>query len=277
MNKIIAFLCVVLINTAAFAQPSYKIAKSIKYYPEASYKNDSYKDSMCVLDLYYPEGVKNFATIVWFHGGGITGGYRDLPEPLKNKGYAIATVEYRLSPKVKAPAYIEDAAAAVAWVFQHIKQYGGSEQLIFLSGHSAGGYLASMVTLNKAYLEKYNIDANRVAALIPFSGQAITHFTVRQERGIDPLQPVIDSMAPLYFVRKDAPPTILITGDRELELFGRYEENAYWYRMMKLAGHKRTKLLELDGYDHGNMPEGAYPLLLKEMQQRIKEINSEKK
>ncbi|MFT3902199.1 MAG: alpha/beta hydrolase fold domain-containing protein [Niabella sp.] len=277
MNRLILCLCISLINTVVVSQSSYQTIKSIKYYPEASYKNDSYKDSMCVLDLYYPEGVKNFATIVWFHGGGITGGHRDLPEPLKNKGYAIATVEYRLSPKVKAPAYIEDAAAAVAWVFQHIKQYGGSEQLIFLSGHSAGGYLASMVTLNKAYLEKYNIDANRVAALIPFSGQAITHFTVRQERGIGPLQPVIDSMAPLYFVRKDAPPTILITGDRELELFGRYEENAYWYRMMKLAGHKQTKLLELDGYDHGNMPEGAYPLLLKEMQQRIKEINAEKK
>ena len=277
MNKVIAFLSIVLISDASFAQPIYKTVKDIKYYPRAEYKKDSYKDSMCVLDLYYPEGIKNFATIVWLHGGGITGGHRDLPEPLKNKGYAIATVEYRLSPKVKAPAYIEDAAAAVAWVFKHIKQYGGSEQLIFLSGHSAGGYLISMITLNKAYLEKYNIDANRVAALIPFSGQAITHFTVRKEQGIDALQPVIDSMAPLYFVRKDAPPTILITGDRELELFGRYEENAYWYRMMKLAGHEQTKLFELEGYDHGNMPEGAYPLLLKEMQQRIKEINSEKK
>lgn len=277
MNKIIAFLSLVLISAASFAQPIYKTVKNIEYYPQEEYKKDSYKDSMCVLDLYYPEGIKNFATIVWLHGGGITGGHRDLPEPLKNKGYAIATVEYRLSPKVKAPAYIEDAAAAVAWVFKHIKQYGGSEQLIFLSGHSAGGYLVSMVALNKTYLGKYNIDANRVAALIPFSGQAITHFTVRKELGIDALQPVIDSMAPLYFVRKDAPPTILITGDRELELFGRYEENAYWYRMMKLTGHKQTKLFELEGYDHGNMPEGAYPLLLKEMQQRIKEINSEKK
>lgn len=277
MNKVVILSCIALINITAFAQQSYKTIKSVKYYPAAEYKNDDYKDSMCVLDLYYPEGIKNFATIVWFHGGGITGGHRDLPGPLKNKGYAIATVEYRLSPAVKAPAYIEDAAAATAWVFKHIKQYGGSDQLIFLSGHSAGGYLASMITLDKAYLEKYNVDANNIAALIPFSGQAITHFTVRKERGIDPLQPVIDSMAPLYFVRKEAPPTILITGDRELELFGRYEENAYWHRMMQLAGHKQTRLFELDGYDHGNMPEGAYPLLLKEMQQRIKEINLENK
>ncbi|MCH5598965.1 alpha/beta hydrolase family protein [Niabella ginsengisoli] len=84
-------------------------------------------------------------------------------------------------------------------------------------------------------------------------------------------------MAPLHFVRKDAPPTILITGDRELEMMGRYEENAYWYRMMKLVGHKSSKLFELEGYDHGNMPEGGYPILLREMRERIKEINSDKK
>ena len=269
------FLLAALYASVTIAQPSYKTVESIKYYPAVSYNNDSYKDSMCVLDLYYPQGVKDFATIVWFHGGGITGGHRDLPEQLKNKGYAIATVEYPLSPKVKAPVYFEDAAAAVAWVFKHIKKYGGSDKLIFLSGHSAGAYLVSMVTLNKSYLAKHAIDANSVAALVSFSSQAITHFTVRQERGVDPLRPVIDSLAPLYHVRKDAPPTIILTGDRELEMMGRYEENAYWFRMMKLVGHTRSKLFELDGYDHGNMPEGGYPLLLKEMSQRIKEIRSE--
>ncbi len=272
MKKVVFFLLLSFTCQIILAQTHYKTVKSVKYYPATFYSNDPYKDTMCVLDLYYPEGKKDFATIVWFHGGGITGGRRDLPEPLKNKGYAIATVEYRLSPHVKAPAYIEDAAAAVAWVFQNIHRYGGSDKLIFLSGHSAGGYLASMVTMNKAYLSKYNIDANRIAALIPFSGQAITHFTIRQERGVDALQPLIDSMAPLYYVRKDAPPIALITGDRELELLGRYEENAYWHRMMQLAGHTRTKLYELDGYDHGNMPEGAYALLLKIIRERSKEI-----
>jgi acetyl esterase/lipase len=121
------------------------------------------------------------------------------------KGYAVIGVGYRLSPKVKAPAYIEDAAAAVAWVFGHIPDYGGNPNLIFVAGHSAGGYLGMMLTLDKKYLNKYHIDANRIAALIPFSGQAITHFTVRQERGIKDTQPLIDEFAPLYFVRPDAP------------------------------------------------------------------------
>ena len=191
-----------------------------------------------------------------------------------DKGYAVIGVEYRLSPKVKAPAYIEDAAAAVAWVFQHIAGYGGNNKLIFISGHSAGGYLGMMITLEKKYLNKYNIDANEIAALIPFSGQVITHFTIRQERGIAATQPIIDECAPLYHVRADAPPMLLITGDRNLELYGRYEENAYLWRMMQLAGHKRTTLYELEGFDHGGMPEPAFPLLLKEVATITKEINT---
>jgi hypothetical protein len=55
----------------------------------------------------------------------------------------------------------------------------------------------------------------------------------------------------------------LITGDRNLEMLGRYEENAYMWRMMGLAGHKQTYLYELDGFDHGGMAEPAFDLLLK--------------
>ncbi|HKG07699.1 MAG TPA: alpha/beta hydrolase fold domain-containing protein [Pedobacter sp.] len=221
--------------------------------------------SQCRLDVYYPKNVKDFATIVWFHGGGITGGGKEIPKELMDKGVAVIGVGYRLSPKVKAPAYIEDAAAAVAWVFNHIAAYGGNKKLIFVSGHSAGGYLGTMITLDKHYLGKYNIDANSIAGVIPFSGQAITHFTVRQEQGIKDIQPTIDKYAPVYHVRADAPPMLLITGDRELEMLGRYEENAYFNRMMKLAGNKTTRLFELQGFDHGGMAVPAFPLLLKEV------------
>ena len=265
-------LFLLLCSYTVFAQQQYATEKDIHYYPDSVNKRDQYMNTQCKLDLYYPKGARNFATIVWFHGGGLTGGGKELPKALMEKGYAIAGVGYRLSPKATAPAYIEDAAAAVAWVFQHIAAYGGSNSLIFVSGHSAGGYLGMMLTLDKKYLSRYGIDANRVAGLIPFSGQAITHYTIRQERGIPDVQPVIDQYAPLYFVRSDAPPTLLITGDREMELLGRYEENAYLLRMMKLAGHKRIRLYELNGFDHGGMPVPAYPLLLKEVATIVKEV-----
>jgi len=254
------------------AQQQYITEKNIHYYSDSINKSDEYINSQCVLDVYYPKDAKNVSTIVWFHGGGLRNGEKQIPKALKEKGFAIIGVEYRLSPKAKAPSYIEDAAAAVAWTFKNIGKYGGNNKLIFLSGHSAGGYLDLMITLDKSYLSKYNIDANNIAGIIPFSGQAITHFTIRKENGIKNTQPIIDKYAPLYFVRSDAPPMLLITGDREMELLGRYEENAYLCRMMKLAGHKQTRLYELQGFDHGGMDDPAYPLLIKEVNTISKSI-----
>ena len=63
------------------------------------------------------------------------------------------------------------------------------------------------------------------------------------------------------YVRPDAPPIVIISGDRELELFGRYEEQAYFWRMLKLVGHKDVTLYEMQGYDHGAMPQPAYKIL----------------
>jgi acetyl esterase/lipase len=224
---------------------------------------EPYTSKMCVLDIHYPQDMKDFPTVVWFHGGGLTSGKRSIPSELSEQGIAVVAVEYRLSPKVKVVDCIDDAAAAVAWTFANIKKYGGSPKKIFVSGHSAGGYLTSMLGLDKRWLEKYDVDANAIAGLIPFSGHTITHFTVRKERGIDGKQPILDDMAPLFHVRADAPPLLLITGDRELEMLGRYEENAYMWRMMKVAGHEKTTLHELDGYNHGQMAKPAHPLLLR--------------
>ena len=230
-----------------------------------------YVKERCKLDLYRPVGKKPYSTVVWFHGGGLSGGNKFIPDQLKNQGIAVVAVNYRLHPRVKSPVYVEDAAAATAWVFQHIASFGGSPDRVFVSGHSAGGYLTSMVGLDKRWLSKHGIDSNRIAGLIPYSGHTITHFTVRKERGIDGKQPVLDDMAPLFHVHADAPPLLLITGDRELEMLGRYEENAYFWRMMRVAGHARSEIKELQGYNHGQMAEPAHPLLLRFVEKIEKE------
>jgi acetyl esterase/lipase len=248
---------------------TYKTEQNIFYRNGSDPNLSDYIKERCQLDLYYPEQLRNFATVVWFHGGGLTGGNRFIPEPLQKNELAIAAVNYRLSPQVTCPAYIDDAAAAVAWVFQNIKNFGGDPDLIFVAGHSAGGYLTSMIGLDKRWLEKYGIEANRIAGLIPFSGHTITHFTVRAEQGIPGEQPVVDQYAPLYHVRPDAPPLILITGDRNLEMMGRYEENAYLWRMMKVIGHEQTVLYELQGFNHGGMAQPAHVLLLKHVKEII--------
>jgi acetyl esterase/lipase len=256
-----------LLITASLLHAEYTTDSSIPYYSDPE---DPYQQERCVLDLYYPKDTEAFPTVVWFHAGGIKGGEKYIPEALMEAGIAIAAVNYRLSPKVTAPAYIEDAAAAIAWVFKNINEYGGDPSKIFISGHSAGGYLVSMVGLDKKWLEPHGIDADSIAGIIPFSGHTITHFTVREERGIPGTQVIVDELAPMYHARNDAPPYLLITADRDMELLGRYEENAYMWRMMQEVGHPNTEIYELDGYDHGNMVDGGYPILLRFIEKHAK-------
>lgn len=262
-----SFLFIIL-SVQGFAQEQkYQLEKDILYRTAEEASQNKYLAERCKLDVYFPTNNKNFTTVVWFHGGGIKAGNKHIPEKLKEMGIAVVAVNYRLNPKVNCPTYIEDAAASVAWTFKNIKKYGGDPQKIVVSGHSAGGYLASMIGLDKSYLDKYNIDANDIAMLVPFSGHTITHFTIRDERGISGEQPIIDKYAPLFHVRNDAPPFVLITGDRELEMLGRYEENAYFWRMMKVAGHQQIKLYELDSFDHGKMASPAFEVLLEEIKE----------
>ena len=230
MKKIYLFLFSLFIcNILAAQDQDYKIVRDISY----TQSKDPYAVERCKLDLYYPENAKDFPTVVWFHGGGLSGGSKFIPEELKNCGLAVIAVNYRLLPKATLSDCIDDAAAAVAWTFNEIEKYGGDRRKIFVSGHSAGGYLTNMVGLDKKWLAK----------------------------GMKDTQPSIDEFAPLFYVRPDAPPLIIVSGDREMEMLGRYEENAYFWRMMKVAGHKNTYIYELDGYDHGSMAAPAFHIL----------------
>lgn len=268
-TKVAVFIILIFSLLEISAQnTNYSYKQNISYY-DTTIVNDTYIKERCKLDIYYPTNLKNFSTVVWFHGGGLTGGEKFIPKELKENGNAVVAVNYRLNPKAKSPSYIEDAAAAVNWVFKNISVYGGNNKLIFLSGHSAGGYLIAMIGLDKKWLSKYGIDNNNIAAIIPFSGQMITHFIIRKERGIPEKQPIIDEFAPLFHVAKETPALILITGDKNTELFGRYEENAYMFRMMKEVENKNTELYELEGFDHGAMAQPAFPLLIR----KVKEIS----
>jgi acetyl esterase/lipase len=257
MRKIILLLALTIGCIAANAQEhKYKTEKDIIYRSV-----DEYAEKMCRMDIAHPEGAEQRPVIVWFHGGGLTGGWRHIPQELLRDGAVVVGVGYRFSPHVPVTQIIDDAACAIAWVMDNISKYGGNPDKIFISGHSAGGYLVTMVGLDKSRLAKYDKDADTLAGIIPFSGQAITHFEERRSRGIADKQPIVDSLAPLYHVRGDAAPILILSGDRELEMLGRYEENAYFWRMLRLAGDDDATIYEFDGYGHG-MCEPGYPLLL---------------
>lgn len=262
MKRILPFfLCLLAWVLVAFVAHAGVGQGSVQEYTTltAQYRSE---DKNCYLEISYKDGAADRPVIVWFHGGGLTKGIAKTPAELLTEDYVVASVSYRLYPDVSVKEIIDDAALAVAWVVKNAKQYGGSLDKIYLSGHSAGGYLVSMISLDKSYLARYGVDANMIAGVIPLSGQMITHFTERKARGMERTKIVVDEMAPLYHLRADASPFLLITGDRDLELLRRYEENAYFYEMMKLSGHKDIILHELGGFNHGGMSRPGKLLLM---------------
>ena len=259
MKKKVFIFVYIVFPVVVWAQEKYILRQDIPYVSEN--ETDAYLLERCKLDIYCPAGEQDFATVVFFHGGGLEEGGKFIPEGLKNRGICIVAANYRLYPRAKNPAYMHDAAAAVAWVFRHIESFGGNKTKIYVSGHSAGAYLALMIGLDKAYLAKYSMDADSIKGIIPISGQTNTHWAVKKEYGMDVYKPFIDRFAPIFHARKNAPPTLLVTGDRRLEMVARYEENAHLEAMLRYYGSDVT-LYELQGFDHNTMLDPSCKVLL---------------
>ena len=237
-------------------------AQGVVVHEDLPYKSGSglseYERTRCLLDLYLPEGVSEYPVIVWFHGGNLTAGDKasqaGIARSLAERGVAVAAVNYRLSPEVSFPAYVVDAAASVAWTLDNIADYGGDADEVFVSGHSAGGYLVAMLGLDQAYLEAHGHETAKLAGLIPISGQMVTHATVRGERGLPTSRPIVDAAAPVNHVSPDAPPVLAIAGSEDLP--ARPEENSYFIAAMKSVSHPDATYIEFAGRDHGSIVSG---------------------
>jgi acetyl esterase/lipase len=104
------------------------------------------------LDLVMPAGITNRTPlVVFFHGGGWTGGARGdygfLARTLAAQGIAVAVPDYRLWPEGRWPDFVEDGARAVAWL-----QAEMPERPVFIMGHSAGGFIAAALLLDPRWL-----------------------------------------------------------------------------------------------------------------------------
>jgi acetyl esterase/lipase len=242
-------------DIAQGAKKGYTKVRDVSYRTEL-FESD-YARSQCKLDFYLPKGVTDYATIVWFHGGGLKEGSRHsgitVAKRFTSEGLAVVLVSYRFSPKVKCPVYIEDAAAAVGWVFKTIGKYGGDRDKIFISGHSAGGYLAAIIGMDKSYLAKHNVSLKKIAGLMPVSGQMITHSTIREERNVPRGTIIVDRFAPIYHAGKASLPCLCICGDDDLPL--RCEENIFFVGALKAAGNKNARYFEVKGRNHSTIVE----------------------
>ena len=209
--------------------------------------------SGCLMDVRYPVSTTGFPTVVWFHGGGLTGGKRHFV-PIADKKVAQVAVDYRLLGKgaARGEDCIADAAAAVAWTMKHISDYGGDANKVFVGGMSAGGYLAMMVGMDPKWLAVQDVRNTDLAGLVALSGQATKHFAVRKFAGDKDPQflPKIDELAPLAHVSANLPPILCVCGQPPYEWKCRSEENRLLIASCVALGHKKAKFVELDYCDH---------------------------
>src|SRR5262249_14434511 len=129
-----------------------------------------------LLDLYLPADAKDFPVVVLVHGGAWVWGDKALdciPEVarcLARQGIGVVAPNYRLSPWFRHPAHIHDVVKAVAWTKEHIPEYGGRADQIFLLGHSAGGHLVSLLATDESYLKQEGLSGEDVKGVVAISG-----------------------------------------------------------------------------------------------------------
>ena len=99
------------------------------------------------MDIIVPHGEPPFPVLLYFHGGGWISGdkgsYERICRSLATNGFLTCNVNYRLAPRHRFPAQVQDVASAVAWMCRHALRYGGDGSKVILAGDSAGAHLAS--------------------------------------------------------------------------------------------------------------------------------------
>jgi len=127
------------------------------------------------LDIYRPATqVAQAPLVVFFYGGSWSSGeradYRFVGEALASRGIVAVVADYRLSPAVRYPVFLQDSAHAVRWAFDHAADYGADPARVFVMGHSAGAYNAAMLALDKRWLKMVDLTPSRLAGWIGLAG-----------------------------------------------------------------------------------------------------------
>lgn len=132
------------------------------------------------LDLYMPVSIGKYPVVVMIHGGGWRTGDKRSPGVAADKadyfvgqGYVFVSINYRLSPAVQHPVHVEDVATALAWLSDHLAEYGGDPERMFVMGHSAGAHLAALVATDARRLKAVGKDLDIIRGVVPLDSEAL--------------------------------------------------------------------------------------------------------
>lgn len=219
------------------------IARDIVYDPG--------RESRSRYDLYTPEGPELHPLMIFFYGGGLVAGRKEdlagMGEEFSRAGVAVAAPDYRLFPEAAWPAFIQDAARAVAAVVERAPV--GTP--ILIGGYSAGCYLAMMLCFDPQYLGAHGLRARDFAGFVLLSGQPTDHYEVLSRRGVDPRRVMVSEQSALYHVDgPEGPPLLLISSDSDMP--GRLAQNQLLLATLDHFGYAAPhSLTVVPGVGHG--------------------------
>jgi acetyl esterase/lipase len=239
----LAMMLAPIVATPAPAQPGKaKLPEGTKVHRNLEYVKDGHERQR--LDLYLPaKADAPMPVIVWVHGGAWMAGSKDggvQALPFVGKGYAVASMNYRLSQHAVFPAQIEDCKAAIRWLRANAKTYKLDAEHIGVWGASAGGHLVALLGTTGGVKELEGKLGNaeqssRVQAVVDFFGptdflQMDAHAVKGSFMKHDPpnspesrliggaIQKNVEKVKranPIHYVTKDAPPFFIAHGERD--------------------------------------------------------------
>jgi acetyl esterase/lipase len=254
----------------------------VKAFKDLEYGKGSGRGTL--LDLYLPEkSDKPLPLIVWIHGGAWMAGSKDGPSPalrFTKDGYAVAQVGYRLSQEAKFPAQIYDCKAAVRWLRANAAKYNLDSNKFVAWGASAGGHLVALLGTSGGVAELEGNDndlkeSSRVQAVVDWFGPTdFLHIgdaesDIRHTASDSPESKLIGGAilenkdkaakaSPITYVSKDAPPFLIMHGDRDRTV--PFNQSELLYAALKKAGVDAT-FVPMKGAGHGfGGPEAIAPV-----------------
>ncbi len=172
------------------------------------------RDARQTLDVYVPKvGAGPWPVIVFVHGGSWQSGsknpYTFAGRALAAQGFVAMVMNYRLHPKHRYPAFVEDTALALKWANENAGQFGGDSAQLLVMGHSAGAYNVAMAVLDQRYAKIVPKVSGVVTLAGPFDFLPLDSTITREVfGGLDDLP----STQPVNHARADAPPFLILHG-----------------------------------------------------------------
>ncbi len=211
----------------------------------------AYGDDVFQSLIVHPASEPTGEVLLAFHGGGWTHGYKEwmsmMAPPLNQRGITLVSAGYRLAPEHVFPTGLSDCEQALAWVGNHLDQFGARADRIFVGGHSAGGHYASLLALAPPRAGRPPI-----AGCMPISGvYELGEGSGLTQRprflGSAPSREVDAAASPLSHPLKDVPPFFISWGERD---FSHLKAQAVrMVAALRQAGVP-VRTLELPGCDH---------------------------